>query len=162
MLILNPTYKLQTFFKDSIYIYSFLSVIVYSILFYIVFTPSVYRKLYFLYWKELDLFRHLQFNGALEPIIVLFAWTLFIIITNKSVKNLGSKKIKFCLSYSFFILPIAFFYFYIRSNSSLMDICIWSLGSSVYRFIGVFLFLTVVNVFFECIYILYKKLFQIK
>lgn len=154
--------NLRAFLNDSIFIYSFLSAIVYSILFYIVSTPSIFRKIYFLSSEKADLLRNLNDSGALEPIIVLFTWTLFYIMTNKNKQNLTNKKIKFSLSYSFFILPITFFAFYFRSNNSFLDICNLSLVFSVYRFVAVFLFLTIVNVFFECIYIFYKKLFKIK
>lgn len=154
--------NLQTFFNDTIFIYTFLSVITYSILFYIVSTPSIFQKIYFLSSEKSDLLRNLTLSGAIEPIIVLLAWTLFYIMTNKNKQNLTNKKIKFSLSYSFFILPITFFAFYFRSNNSFLDICNMSLVFSVHRFVAVFLFLTIVNVFFECIYIFYKKLFKIK
>lgn len=148
-----------TFFNNTIFLYSLLSVIIYSTLFYIVSTPNVFQKVYFLSSEQIDLFRNLTVSGAIETIIVLFSWTLFFITTNKNKQNLIDKKIKFCLSYSFFILPITFFAFYIRSNMSFMDICNLSLIFSVYRFIAVFIFLTVINVFFESIYKFYKKWF---
>lgn len=159
----SPTPNLQTtFFNDTIYIYSLLSVIVYSILFYIVSTPNVFQKVYFFLSGKIDLLRNMTVGGVTETIIVLFAWTLFFITTNKNKQNLSEKKIKFCLSYIFFILPITFFAFHIKSNISFTDICKLSLIFSVYRFIAVFIFLTVVNVFFESIYNFYKKWFQIK
>lgn len=153
---------LQAFFYDTIFIYSLLSVIVYCIVFYIVSTPSIFQKIYFLSSEKANLLRNLIVSGAIEPIIVLFAWTLFFITTNKNKQILNNKKLKFCLSYSLFIFPITFFAFYIRSNNPIMDICNLSLIFSVYRFFGVFLFLTVINIIFDSIYLFYKKMFQIK
>ena len=117
---------------------------------------------YFLSSKNADLLRNLTDSGGIEPIIVLFNQILFFIISNKNKQNLKSKKIKFSLSYSFFICPITFFAFYIRANSTFIDICNISLIWSIYRFIGVFLFLTIINVLLECFCIFYKKLFKIK
>lgn len=139
-------------FSDDVYKYALASVIIHSILFYIIAPQDM---LFSKSWKndsELTFFANI-----IGPIIWIITWILFINISNKGLSNILQKKNKFCILYSIFIYPC-----FIALGLCRVDVFEMSIYLFVLNLIFLYCLITATNVFVEAACLIYKKLFHSK